>query len=176
MVCCQNQTSKLMELPLKNRAMADNSSLGRQTKVIAATGAVLITLLGCTADYRAHKVTLSWDPSSSAVMGYNVYRGGQSGGPYTKLNPSLVTATEYIDIVQPGHTYFYVVKSVDWKNIQSAPSEEISAPIPGNSLLRGAEAARKLGVKVLPTRLLRAGLYRLQAGLKKLQRGYDDAR
>ena len=156
--------------------MVDNHPW-RQTKVIAATGAVLITLLGCTSDHTAHEVTLSWDPSSSAVMGYNVYRGGQSGGPYTKLNPSLVTATKYIDIaVRPGHTYFYVVKSVDWKNIQSAPSEEISAPIPGNSLLRGAEAARKWGVEVLPTRLLRAGLYRFQAGLKKLQRGYDDAR
>src|SRR5579864_4676618 len=132
----------------------------RQTNAIPAAAAIFLALLGCTSDYTAHKVTLSWDRSSSDVMGYNVYRGGQSGGPYTKLNPSLVTASEYIDIaVQPGHTYFYVVKSVDWKNIQSAPSEEISAPIPGNSLLRGAEAARKWGVKVLPTRLLRVGLY-----------------
>src|SRR5260370_35062886 len=36
-----------------------------------------------------HGVDLSWDPSPSSVIGYNIYRGTRSGGPYPlKLNSS----------------------------------------------------------------------------------------
>src|SRR6185312_15406532 len=42
-----------------------------------------------------HTVTLTWAASTSAVTGYNVYRGVQSGGPYAKLNSALRTATNY---------------------------------------------------------------------------------
>jgi hypothetical protein len=53
-----------------------------------------------------HSVTLDWNASTSAVIGYNVYRGTVSGGPYTPLNSSLVTTTQYQDSsVQSGQTY-----------------------------------------------------------------------
>jgi hypothetical protein len=38
-----------------------------------------------------HAVSLSWTASTSTVAGYNVYRGGQSGGPYTLLNSALLS-------------------------------------------------------------------------------------
>jgi fibronectin type 3 domain-containing protein len=60
-----------------------------------------------------------------------VYRSSVSGGPYTKLNSSLVTTTSYIDTtVQPGQTYYYVVTSVGSGGVESAFSTEVSATVP----------------------------------------------
>jgi len=65
------------------------------------------------------------------VAGYNVYRGTVSGGPYSKLNSSLIAPTTYTDsTVQSGQTYFYVVAAVDASNVESAYSNTISAIIP----------------------------------------------
>jgi len=79
----------------------------------------------------SHAVQLSWNPSTSDVIGYNVYRGTLPGGPYTKLNSSPVATTTYVDrTVQPGETYFYAVSAVDSNNVESALSNEITATIP----------------------------------------------
>ncbi len=49
--------------------------------------------LGITVN--SHSVFLSWDASSSQdVIGYNAYRSTVSGGPYTKLNSSLISTTK----------------------------------------------------------------------------------
>ncbi len=74
---------------------------------------------------------MNWDPSILLVGGYNVYRGTQLGGPYTKLNSSPVSVTTYTDsTVQGGQTYFYVATAVDLNNVESVFSNEISATIP----------------------------------------------
>jgi fibronectin type 3 domain-containing protein len=80
----------------------------------------------------AHLATLSWNASPSPVNGYFIYRGTSSGGPYTPLNlSSLDASTTYTDSsVQAGQSYYYVVKAVDSNNVQSAPSNEVSATIP----------------------------------------------
>jgi hypothetical protein len=79
----------------------------------------------------SHSVTLVWTPSTSAVIGYNVFRGTTSGGPYTLLNSSLVTTTQYQDSnVESGQTYYYVATAVDSSNVESALSNEASATIP----------------------------------------------
>ena len=81
----------------------------------------------------AHAVTLNWNASiSSGVIGYNVYRRNAAGGPYTKVNSSVVTVTTYNDnTVQPGQTYFYVVASINLSDdAQSSFSNEVMAPIP----------------------------------------------
>src|SRR2546425_561382 len=63
--------------------------------------------------------TLSWNPSPSAAVSYNVYRGTQSGGSYQKLNSSPVSTTTYTDnSVLAGQTYFYVVTAVDSRNME----------------------------------------------------------
>src|SRR2546426_498037 len=75
--------------------------------------------------------TLSWNPSPSWPVSYNVYRGTQSGGPYQKLNSSPVSTTTYTDnSVLAGQTYFYVVTAVDSRNMESVHSNEVSATIP----------------------------------------------
>jgi fibronectin type 3 domain-containing protein len=76
-------------------------------------------------------VALSWNPSSSFVIGYNVYRASQSGGPYTRLNSSLQAGTTYTDSgVASGTTYFYVTTAVDGNSQESAFSNETTSVIP----------------------------------------------
>jgi beta-glucanase (GH16 family) len=79
-----------------------------------------------------HSATLTWTAStSSGVVGYNVYRGTTSGGPYSMINSVLESSTSYIDqTVQSGMTYYYVVTAVDSSGLESAFSAEVSAAIP----------------------------------------------
>ncbi|HKW17014.1 MAG TPA: choice-of-anchor D domain-containing protein [Terriglobales bacterium] len=78
-----------------------------------------------------HTVALTWDPSTSTVVGYNIYRGTQSGGPYSLLNSALLPGTSYTDAsLQSGTTYFYVSTAVDSNNLESSYSNEASAAIP----------------------------------------------
>ncbi len=75
-------------------------------------------------------VALSWG-SVSQVVGYFVYRSANSGGPYAKLNAQADPETSYTDnTVTNGDTYYYVVTSVNSRNIQSAYSKQISVTIP----------------------------------------------
>jgi len=80
----------------------------------------------------AHSAALTWTASTSSnVTGYNVYRGTQSGGPYTKLTLNLVGGTTYTDItVQAGQTYYYVTTAVDNTDNESIYSNEATAVIP----------------------------------------------
>jgi hypothetical protein len=78
-----------------------------------------------------HSVALTWNASTSTVSGYNVYRSTVSGGPYTKINPSLVAVLNYTDsTVQSGFTYFYVTTAVDGSGNESVFSNEGTAVIP----------------------------------------------
>jgi fibronectin type 3 domain-containing protein len=78
-----------------------------------------------------HTVNLFWDASSSSVTGYNVYRGEQSGGPYTKINTAPVAGTTYTDSsVQAGQTYYYVTTSVGTDGMESGYSNQGTAVIP----------------------------------------------
>src|SRR5207253_230540 len=78
-----------------------------------------------------HTVDLSWSPSSSTVAGYNVYRGGVSGGPYTRINSSPGVLASYTDTaVQSGQTYYYVTTAVDSTGAESGYSNEASALVP----------------------------------------------
>src|SRR5437870_12096772 len=76
-------------------------------------------------------LTSLWSPSSSTVAGYNVYRGGVSGGPYTRINASLGVLASYTDTsVQSGQTYYYVTTAVDSNGVESGHSNEASALVP----------------------------------------------
>jgi len=78
-----------------------------------------------------HTVTLSWTDSSSGVSGFNVYRSSTSGGPYTRLNSTLLSATSFSDDkVQAGQTYFYVTSAVNSSNVESGDSNQAQAIVP----------------------------------------------
>jgi len=79
----------------------------------------------------AHTVSLGWTASSSVVIGYNVYRGSVSGGPYSKLNSAVDATTSYADgTVSAGLTYFYVVTAINSSNVESTFSNQVSVTIP----------------------------------------------
>jgi hypothetical protein len=91
-----------------------------------------VTPPGPTSPY----VVLSWAASTTpGVIGYNIYRGTTSGGPYpTKLNSSPVTGTTYTDDpVQAGETYYYVATAIASDGVtESAYSDETSATLPSS--------------------------------------------
>lgn len=74
-----------------------------------------------------HGVTLTWTASTSpTVTGYNVYRSTVTGGPYTKLTATPVSATTYFDPTASlgGQTLFYVVTAVDSLGVESSNSNQ----------------------------------------------------
>jgi fibronectin type 3 domain-containing protein len=102
-------------------SMASNASGSPATVSLTGTGVVPVQ----------HSVALSWTASTSTVSGYNVYRATVSGGPYTKINSSLVTVLTYTDsTVQSGTTYYYVTTAVDSSGNESVDSNQVPASIP----------------------------------------------
>jgi len=75
------------------------------------------------------QVSLEWNDNVEEDMnGYNVYRSPASGGPYGKLNTSLVVESNYIDVtVANGTTYYYAVTAVNTGGSESGYSNEVSA-------------------------------------------------
>jgi len=98
----------------------------------ASNSPMMVVLSGTGATTISHSVTLNWIASTSTnVAGYYVYRGTQSGGPYTRLNGTPVAATTYTDSnVTAGTTYYYVVTAVDSTGAESAFSAQVSGTIP----------------------------------------------
>jgi hypothetical protein len=98
----------------------------------ATPSSMTISLSGDAVKPSPHSVALAWSASkSSGVVGYNVYRGTTSGGPYTKLTPSAIPETQYTDTsVEAGRIYYYVVTSVESSGVESNHSNQASATIP----------------------------------------------
>jgi hypothetical protein len=78
-----------------------------------------------------HSVNLSWNPDTSAVFGYYLYRATNQYGPYLRLNSTPVGATQYTDItVVPGQTYIYWVTGVASDTIESPFSDSATVVVP----------------------------------------------
>jgi len=105
---------------------------GNVSIVSNATGSpAAVSLTGTGVAPVQHSVALTWNASPSTVAGYNVYRGTVSGGPYAKINSSLVAVLNYTDsTVQSGITYYYVTTAVDSSGNESVFSNEVPATIP----------------------------------------------
>ena len=81
-------------------------------------------------DATQHKVLLTWNPSSSIIKGYNVYRGVHPGGPYSRI-ADLVPGNAYNDAwVSSGQVYYYVVTAVALNSAESGYSNEVLAAVP----------------------------------------------
>jgi hypothetical protein len=122
-----------------NTATATIGTSGLLTAVAIGSTNASATNSGITSNLLAvavisaiqHSVDVTWIASTSTVVGYNVYRGTQSGGPYTLVSTALVTGTAFTDLtVQAGQLYFYVVTSVDSSGTESVNSNEASAQVP----------------------------------------------
>jgi hypothetical protein len=97
----------------------------------ATNSSATISLSGAGTQTVSHSVELSWNPSTSTVAGYIVYRSEVSGGPYARLDSSVVAGDSFVDSsVQGGLTYYYVVAAVTSGGVESADSTQVSATIP----------------------------------------------
>src|SRR6266404_5914933 len=108
-------------------------TVNRSISIVSnATGSpATISLLGTGVTPVQHSVTLTWNASTSAVSGYNLYRSTVSGSNYTKINSSLVIGLSYSDAtVQNSTTYYYVTTAVDSSGVESSYSNQVTAPIP----------------------------------------------
>ncbi|MGH9716961.1 MAG: choice-of-anchor D domain-containing protein [Candidatus Acidiferrales bacterium] len=77
-----------------------------------------------------HSVALNWQPSSSPVTGYFVFRGS-SASDLSQITTSAVPTTTYTDTkVVNGQTYVYAVKSVNASNMLSGYSNAVTVQIP----------------------------------------------
>jgi hypothetical protein len=77
-----------------------------------------------------YSVNLSWNASTSAVAGYNVYRG-TAVGKYSKINTTLDPNTAYMDgTAVSGTTYYYAATAVNSKGEESNYSEPLKVVIP----------------------------------------------
>jgi Abnormal spindle-like microcephaly-assoc'd, ASPM-SPD-2-Hydin/Immunoglobulin domain/Immunoglobulin I-set domain len=104
---------------------------GSVTVTSNASDPQMVISLSGTGVVSPYSVSLHWTASTSSVIGYNVYSGTTSGGPYTKITSTPVDATSYTDgSVQSGKTYYFVVTSVNSENQESAHSGQVSAVIP----------------------------------------------
>lgn len=152
-----SSTSPALKVPSEVKIAAGQSSVNFDAVTAAVSQTATVTI---TANYRGvtksaaltlypastsgsgsgtqnsaqHKVQLSWNaPSGSPVTlaGFNVYRATVGVSSYARLNPSLNSATSYVDTsVQSGLTYDYVVKSVDATGFESRPSNATEVKIP----------------------------------------------
>lgn len=98
---------------------ASNASNSQSSESLTGTGIV-----------PTHNVHLSWSPSTSSVVGYNVYRGAAVGA-YSKINSTPDSATTYTDnTVVSGATYYYAATAVNSSGEESAYSTPVKAVIP----------------------------------------------
>jgi fibronectin type 3 domain-containing protein len=116
----------------------DSSAALRRFFLIALLGLPLVS--GCgplvrwyngrVAAQNPHSVTINWKASASAVEGYYVYRASPPVSP-VKLTAKVIEETQYKDTtVEAGHTYSYSVTSVDFRGVESKPSELITVTVP----------------------------------------------
>jgi hypothetical protein len=77
-----------------------------------------------------YTVDLSWNPSTSQVSGYNIYRSSSLTGTYSKVNTSLDPATTFPDsTVASGATYYYDVTSVSPSGVESSPCTPVKITV-----------------------------------------------
>jgi hypothetical protein len=92
-----------------------------------------VTVLGMGEKISSHAVSLSWNASTSSVIGYFVYRGATSGGPYTRVTTSSLSGLTFTDSgLLTGATYYYVITAVDRAGAESVFSNQASVVMPNS--------------------------------------------
>jgi hypothetical protein len=123
---------KSATITVKFAPNSSGTATGKLTFASNATNSPAVTTLtGDGTTTTQHDVALSWEPSSSQVSGYYVYRASKSGGPYSKINSSPDAGTSYGDTgVSAGQTYYYVVTGVSSAGKESGYSNQVAAVVP----------------------------------------------
>ena len=97
----QDRGAAALQSPDRARARGKRGDLVRHLTPQATLQGLILTfiLLILSTLAAAHTVQLSWDASNSQnVIGYNVFRGANPGGPYTQINSTLDPNTSYATV------------------------------------------------------------------------------
>ena len=124
---------KSVPVTIKFTPNASGAASGQAGFTSNATGSPTVAQLTGTgvAQSSSHYVSLSWNASGGKAVGYNVFRGTSSGGPYEMINTALEASTTYTDnTVVAGTTYYYVASAVNAEGEESAYSNVVKAVIP----------------------------------------------
>lgn len=106
------------------------SAAGMVTVNSDASNSVALPVSGNGVQVNSHSVALNWDPSTSVVVGYYVYRQTLTS-TFAKLNAAPVVLTQFTDSnVQSGQDYTYVVTAVDADHNESDYSDAAVVTIP----------------------------------------------
>ncbi len=106
------------------------ATLGIRYGTLQITGASPqnVPLSGMGVNLRS--VVLSWEPSTSNVIGYKVFRSKQFGGPFVPLENPLISELTFADQVPGGQSWYYYVTAVDANLNESVPSNTATATVP----------------------------------------------
>lgn len=90
-------------------------------------------------------VDLGWGASTDTVLGYHVYRASAAGGPFARLNGTLLSGTSYTDSSPAGQRH-YMVRAVKLESSASGTYYNASQGIfaqssPGTTLVDDTEWA-----------------------------------
>lgn len=124
---------KSVAVTIKFTPNASGAASGKAGFTSNATGSPTVEQLTGTgvAQSSSHYVSLSWKAAGGTPVGYNVFRGTSSGGPYEIINTALEASTTYTDnTVVAGTTYYYVTSAVNAQGKESAYSNIVKAVIP----------------------------------------------
>jgi hypothetical protein len=109
------------------------SSAGKISFQSDAEHATQAAFSGNGSQTTGHSVTLSWHPAAAKIVGYNVYRGAASKGPYARINASPHPKPTFTDAsVLGGETYFYMTTAVSKNGKESKRSNLVRVTIPNS--------------------------------------------
>jgi hypothetical protein len=119
-------------VPYKVAFTPQSSGTATATLAFATnTSTVSESVTGSGTSVVQHSVSLSWQPSTSQVTGYNVYRSSAAAGPFARINPALNVGSAYVDgTVAASQTYYYVTTAVNSSGQESAYSNEVQVAVP----------------------------------------------
>jgi hypothetical protein len=140
-----NTSSTALQIPPTVTIGSGSTSAQFNVTALAVSSTQNVTLTastgGVTQSYAlqilaagTHRVQLSWNApagTSTAILGYRVYRALANTSGYALLTASIDTQTSFTDSgVVSGSTYDYIVTSVDASGMESTPSNATEVTIP----------------------------------------------
>lgn len=101
---------------------------------------VVAPVANVTATGGAGSAAISWTASADTVAGYHVYRGASAAGPFTRLTPSLVSGTSFVDLGASGGSTTYLVRAVRLETSASGSYWNASTGLAASATVTGPGA------------------------------------
>jgi hypothetical protein len=119
--------------PINNQPdILESNDMKAASTTYTLLGALLISVAlvtGSALSAFASGITLQWDHNDSAIAGYTVYYGTQSG-VYTQTQSAGSAKSYTFTNLQAGQVYFFAVTASNTAGLESAHSNEVDIEVP----------------------------------------------